>query len=198
MASPRISLVSQTTRKNKAVFLVSSMHHQKCNDPSSKKPEIISYYNQTKGGVNALDEKCAKFSCSRRRRRWPMAIFFRLFDISTVNAYVLFNAYKDNPTQQRTDFLQDLAFQIVTSHLERRATNSYLSRKLKLTIGDISGVKGSDTAQEVRVERLQKRKTCHLCPPKNKRQTAYICYCCQKPICQECAKELCLTCAESL
>lgn len=51
------------------------MHNQKGFDIDIQKPEIISYYNSTKGGVDALDEKCSIYSTGRRTRRWPMAIF---------------------------------------------------------------------------------------------------------------------------
>ncbi|KAJ8947331.1 hypothetical protein NQ314_008634 [Rhamnusium bicolor] len=64
-----ITLVSFVPQKNKAVVLVPSSHHHKSEDPESGKPHIILDYNCTKGGVDAIDEKCSKFSCSRRSRR---------------------------------------------------------------------------------------------------------------------------------
>lgn len=66
------------------------MHNQKGYDDDIQKPEIISYYNSTKGGVDALDEKCSIYS-TERTRRWPLAIFYRLLNISGVNSYVLYN-----------------------------------------------------------------------------------------------------------
>lgn len=38
------TLVSYVPKKNKAVLLVSSMHHTKCSNSESGKPEIIEYY----------------------------------------------------------------------------------------------------------------------------------------------------------
>jgi hypothetical protein len=35
------------------------MHHNKAVDEAIRKPEMISYYNLTKGPVDALDEKFA-------------------------------------------------------------------------------------------------------------------------------------------
>ncbi|KAJ8874171.1 hypothetical protein PR048_025013 [Dryococelus australis] len=57
------------SQKNKAVLLVSSMHHTKNTDPSSSKPEIIEFYNSTKGGIDAQHEKCTLYSTSRRTIR---------------------------------------------------------------------------------------------------------------------------------
>jgi hypothetical protein len=53
-----LTLVSFISKKNKAVLLTSSMHHDEQTDQQTGKPEIIEFYNGTKGRVNALDEKC--------------------------------------------------------------------------------------------------------------------------------------------
>ncbi|KAJ8928437.1 hypothetical protein NQ314_019026 [Rhamnusium bicolor] len=132
-----ITLISYVPQKNKAVVLVSSSHHHKSEDPESAKPHIIldyKYYNCTKGGVDAIDEKCSKFSCSRRSRRWPMTIFYRVFDVSTVNSYILYNSYPENPQIERSDFIKELALQLVTPHLQRRSSNTFISRKLRFSI----------------------------------------------------------------
>ena len=61
--------MSHVTNPSKAVILISSMHHLKEFDEDVQKPEIISYYNRTKGGVDALDEKCSVYCTGRRTRR---------------------------------------------------------------------------------------------------------------------------------
>ncbi|CAH4034405.1 unnamed protein product [Pieris brassicae] len=75
------TICSYVPKKNRAVILVSSMHHGKIIDEDTKKPEIILYYNTTKGGVDEADKKCSIFSSSRRTRRWPMVIFYRTVDL---------------------------------------------------------------------------------------------------------------------
>ena len=87
-------ILSYVPKKSKAVLPISSMHHSRSTDQESEKHEIISYYNVTKGGGKGLDQKCANYIASRRSRRWPMSIFFTLVDISTVNAYVVFQSFK--------------------------------------------------------------------------------------------------------
>nr|CAH7763977.1 unnamed protein product [Callosobruchus chinensis] len=74
------TMLSYVTHKNKSVILVSSMHHEKGNDDCL--PEIIEYYNSTKGGVDLLDQKCANYCCGRRTRRWPLAVFLQTFGYS--------------------------------------------------------------------------------------------------------------------
>lgn len=52
-------------------------------------------YNHSKGGVDEIDKKYAIYSCSRKTRRWPQAIFYRLLDIAGVNAFVLYSQYPE-------------------------------------------------------------------------------------------------------
>lgn len=63
------TLVSHVPKPNKSVVLLSSMHSDDIVDEKSKKPKIILFYNSTKGGVDALDQKCANYSTSQRTRR---------------------------------------------------------------------------------------------------------------------------------
>ncbi|KAJ8709358.1 hypothetical protein PYW07_009184 [Mythimna separata] len=55
------TLCSYVPKKNRAVMLVSSMHHSDQIDEKTNKPEIIMYYNLTKGGVDEAD-KNARFT----------------------------------------------------------------------------------------------------------------------------------------
>lgn len=50
-------------------FFISSMHHDAAIDQDTgdqPKPEITVFYNQTKSGVDVVDEKCVTYSTSRR------------------------------------------------------------------------------------------------------------------------------------
>lgn len=83
------TLASFVPKRNKSVLILSSMHHTPSIDPNTQKPEITMFYNGTKGGVDMLDQICAIYSTSRRTQRWPMAIFYRMLDVSAANAYVV-------------------------------------------------------------------------------------------------------------
>ncbi|RZF45385.1 hypothetical protein LSTR_LSTR002828 [Laodelphax striatellus] len=190
------TLVSYSPKKAKAVLLISTMHHEKSIDKDTGKPEIIMYYNQTKGGVDALDEKCAKYSSARRTQRWPMAIFFRMLDVSGVNSFILHNLYKERAPITRFKFLKTLAEELVKPQLERRLQNVRLTYELRACIRRVLGVEESkpDTAEE----KLTVRKTCYTCNPKKKRKTAYLCHCCKKPVCLECTTKICNACKSVL
>lgn len=105
----KITILSHVPKKAKAVILVSSMHHTRCTDEDVGKPEIIAYYNRTKGGVDTLDEKCSKFSSSRRTRRWPMAFFFQMLDISVANAHIIYTSGLNNAELSTGNFFENVS-----------------------------------------------------------------------------------------
>lgn len=193
--SNKTTIVSYVPKQSKSVILISSMHHTKSTDITSGKPEIIEFYNSTKGGVDTLDKKVANYSPSRRTQRWPMAIFFALLDVSTVNAYILYGSYKDTPTIERADFLKQLARSLTLPQWKRRMENLKLPRELRMAISKLCGnTEETVTENDPHPDRLEKKTTCYLCPPKLKRKTQYVCVCCQQAICLQCAKKICAEC----
>lgn len=158
-----ISNVPRKKKKRRAVVLMSSMHHSIETDLEIQKPEIIAFYNRTKGGVDSLDEKCSVHSCSRRTTRWSMALFYRLLDMSTVNACILHQGSSENPVMIRMVFLKAL----VQPLLYVRVKNPSINRDLRLTIKRILGKQETCQVVEHRTKETQSksRKTCRLCPP---------------------------------
>jgi hypothetical protein len=74
----QLTLVSYVPKKDQAVILLSSMHHDMTiSEDLNNKPEIILYYNQTKGGVDHMDQMVQTYSCKRKTNRWPMSFFFQ-------------------------------------------------------------------------------------------------------------------------
>lgn len=80
---------------------------------------------------DSLDQKCSVYSSSRRFQRWPLTIFYRMLDIASVNAFVLYNLYKNNIKINRTEFLKRLAFALVKREMERRYENKRIPRVLR-------------------------------------------------------------------
>lgn len=59
-----ITIVSYVPKKGKNVILASSMHHDDSIDSSTgdkSKPEIVTFYNSTKRGVDVVDKLCAYY-----------------------------------------------------------------------------------------------------------------------------------------
>uniref|UniRef100_A0A2D4MNE2 PiggyBac transposable element-derived protein domain-containing protein n=1 Tax=Micrurus spixii TaxID=129469 RepID=A0A2D4MNE2_9SAUR len=102
-------------------MFVSLIHHNEYTDPNSKKPIIVAYYNSNKGDVDSLEKKCAIYSSGTHTRSWPMAIFFRILDISSINSFILYNCY-GNTNKKITgfNFVKQLAETLVRNEMMRR------------------------------------------------------------------------------
>lgn len=187
------TLLSHVPKKGKAVILASSMHHNEGTNTDSGKPEIIQFYNSTKGGVDEIDKKCSVYTCSRRSRRWPMTIFYRILDISSVNSHLLHDIHVGKQTD-RGDFIKKLARQLVLEHIKRRFSNLRLPRELRMSLARVLGSDKPETCEDG-AEEVKTRKTCLSCQPKLKRKSTYKCYSCKKHVCLQCAKQVCPDCA---
>lgn len=199
------TLVSFVPKKNRAVVLISTMHHTVEQNTEKKKPEIICHYNKTKCGVDLIDMKCAVYTSSRRTRRWPLAIFYRLLNIGTVNAFILFMGFRQSPLITRFDFIKSLGYELMIPHLQKRLSMPSLHRELRenikktlgenLPVAEIQphGPEGQDSTLS---DRLEIRKTCATCSSGKRRKTAYKCIVCKKPICLECSRKVCVNCAK--
>ncbi len=65
-----------------------------------KKPIIICDYNENMAGVDKTDQLMVYFACRRKSLKWYKRIFWRIFDHSILNAYVLFK-FLINPGQKK-------------------------------------------------------------------------------------------------
>ena len=65
-------IASYCPKKRKVVTLLSTMHLDKGTESPGpeKKPEVITYYNATKDGVNIMDQMVRWFTTKRKIRRW--------------------------------------------------------------------------------------------------------------------------------
>ncbi|CAK1598011.1 unnamed protein product [Parnassius mnemosyne] len=189
------TLVRFVPKKNKAVILYSTMHHDSKINPESLKPEIIEYYNDTKSGVDSVDQKCSVYSCSRRTRRWPMAVFFRILDMSAWNSYVIHKSQAGISKMTRLNYIKGLAEQLNDMNLKSRQYNERLPRQLRELISDITKVPLVEE-QQVLDDKLPRnqRKYCHICPKRLKRKTSFLCHTCMKPVCLACTKKICTHC----
>ncbi|KAJ8957755.1 hypothetical protein NQ314_006512, partial [Rhamnusium bicolor] len=90
-----MTICSYAPRKNRAVLLLSTMHQDQELSGENNIPDMIIDYNNTKAGVDALDQLYVNYSVSRRTRRWPMVIFYAILNITGVNARIILQCNKD-------------------------------------------------------------------------------------------------------
>lgn len=187
------TLLSHVPKKCKAVVLISSSHHTEAVDDKTKKPIMIVDYNHSKGGVDEIDKKCSIYSSSRKTRRWPMAIFYRILDLAGTNAFVLYESCP-GAKLRRGDFILSLARELVLPILKERVYNNRLPRELRLTIARVLGKDLPPPQPQFQPPGPAGRKLCSICPSKLKRQTRYNCFSCKKPICLQCSSPTCKDC----
>ena len=65
------------------------MHHDN-EIGDSGKPEINQFYNKTKAGFDALDQKVYHYTTYRKTSRWLCSVFYNILALLTYNAFVLY------------------------------------------------------------------------------------------------------------
>lgn len=151
--------VSYKQKKNKCVNLLSSKH----NEPvigEKNKPEVIHYYNSTKGGVDVLDRMCTVYSCSRKTNRWPLCLFYGMLNLAVINSFIMFKAR--GGTLERRHFMHQLAAELVMPWSRHRLQFPTVSRSIKNTISMCFKVPFLE--EEEQQQRPPGKKRCALCP----------------------------------
>ncbi|XP_046681468.1 uncharacterized protein LOC124368236 [Homalodisca vitripennis] len=168
-------LVSYVPKKNKNVLMLSTLHDDDTNDPETgddNKPEVITFYNLTKGGVDVVDRKKKDYSVKRVNNRWPLVIFCGLLDLATVNAQIIYFS-NTGDTIPRRKFITNLAMDLVKPHLLRRASVDVLSIGLRQSI---KNVLGQDLpVRNERQETFGRKPRCAYCPVRKNRFTSVCC-----------------------
>jgi len=190
------TLVSYIPKPNKNVLLLSSLHDDNSIDPGSgeqMKPEIITFYNSTKGGVDTADQLCANYSVSRKVKRWPMVIFFSMLNVSGINSQVIYLGNNQKSLRRRI-FLKTLAHELMLGELTRRSVKTVgmptsLQNRLKRyrPVEDLK--ENADPAP-------RKRRRCETCTTETglRRLSNYQCIKCQNAICLAHANMICGKC----
>ncbi|KAF4527436.1 hypothetical protein B566_EDAN016066 [Ephemera danica] len=122
---PPVTLVSYIVRdKPKTALILLSTQHDDAvvGDDPRKKPEIVTFYNKTKGGVDSVDQMVRFTSCKRGTRRWPLSLFYTLIDIAALNAYTIYTK-STGENVSRFDFLYQLGHTLTLRNVERRSKN---------------------------------------------------------------------------
>lgn len=135
-----MTLVSYKPKSNKIVYLLSATHDQPAINSGSNKPEIIEFYNSTKGAVDTVDQMCSIMSTSRKTNRWPLCLFYNIINLSIVNAYVIYvsNEIRNGKKpMKRRNFALKMADELMKPWLKERFSTVTLQRNLKQIISEI-------------------------------------------------------------
>nr|XP_013771544.1 PREDICTED: piggyBac transposable element-derived protein 4-like [Pundamilia nyererei] len=101
---------------------------------SSAKPPLVLHYNRTKGGVDNLDKVVSTYSCRRKTRRWPVALFHNMVDVAAYNAFVLWREihpdWMPGKLNKRRLFLERLGKALARPMLEARVSKDVKTKIL--------------------------------------------------------------------
>ncbi|XP_013198532.2 piggyBac transposable element-derived protein 4 [Amyelois transitella] len=180
--------------KKKNVLMLSTMHNEPDKDKSVNLPEIISFYNETKGGVDTFDQLCHTYSVSRKTRRWSLCVFYGILNIVGINSMILLrssNAANKQIFKDRRTYLKNLAFDLIKPHLEERFMYRTLPKSLQISIGDILGKQRPIVTE---TSSAPKSGRCYFCPRSKDRKSRVQCTKCKLFICNDHQSKICQNC----
>lgn len=196
-----VSYVAKTSRRNKKmVLLMSSQHTQPTIAPGGK-PEIIEFYNSTKGGVDTFDQMCATTSCSRKTRRWPLCVWYGILNAATINAFIVSSenrARAGTKLLARRTFMMDVAMALITPWAQARLSTPSLSRNLRNLIDTVCELPSDGIAAGTPGTSFADSRSplvrCSECSSRADRKTRHRCNRCALPKCPRHLYPVCGNC----
>ncbi|XP_022099284.1 piggyBac transposable element-derived protein 4-like [Acanthaster planci] len=199
------TLVSYVPKPKKNILLLSSMHRDKATHPTTKKPDIITYYNATKAGVDTVDQMCSLYNCARITKRWPMVVFYHLLNCAVINSFVIYlQVNPDLRGEERTRhiFIHLLIRGLINPQI---ATRLKQPQRLRTTVMNAMEGLGFNVAYPAVApaapQELPPQRRCAFCPTGKRKRTRRRCCECDKFACtQHSASEITtsVTCIECL
>ena len=154
-------------------------------NPIKGKPEVIAFYNSTKGGVDTADQMLRGYSVKRMTRRWPMVVFYNMVDVSALNATILYVSLNQNSRPKRKharrSIIIDLAMSLIKVSPES-ASNQDVVQSVNLQ-------------KEKRLDSQPRaKKMCFLCTRGYDRKSRALRCECHGHVCGQHQVTLCLEC----
>ena len=98
-----------------------------------KKPETVESYNKIKCGVDVADQMARQYSVKAGTRRWPVAVFYNILDLASINVFVLYKKRTGDKFSRR-GFLFKLATELLEDCIvERSSRNTTIARPHSLS-----------------------------------------------------------------
>ncbi|KAF4530424.1 hypothetical protein B566_EDAN018556 [Ephemera danica] len=186
-----VTMVSYVPAVGKCVILLSSHHHDDNIVEVKKnkyKPEIIDFYNKTKGGVDSMDQKVNTYTTRRKSRRWTMAYFYNLVDIMGLAAYIIwietYPHWQRKNKSRRLQFLLEVAESLTQRSIDRRhqTCRSQITKRAINQLRNLNQTAGAAPRAAFPVGPIA-AKRCYVCPRSHDRKVKSICSKCQKHVC---------------
>ncbi|KAK3894430.1 hypothetical protein Pcinc_001779 [Petrolisthes cinctipes] len=185
-----VSYMAHTSRTKKKIVLLLSSQHTQPTIASSGKPEIIEFYNATKGGVDTFDQMCATSSCSRKTRRWSLCLWYGILNTACINAFIIScenRARTGISIPKRRSFMMNMGRTLITPWAQSCLASPVLSRQLHTLITTVCGLPSLGHAAGSPGTSFADSRSplvrCSDCPSRSDRKTNHHCTKCAKPKC---------------
>nr|CAH7732627.1 unnamed protein product [Callosobruchus chinensis] len=190
------TLVSYCSKKNKAVLVLSTMHFDDAIDSTTheeRKPEMVTFYNMTKGGVDVLDQLCHNYDVSRSTRRWPMVLFYDLLNITAVNAFCIYRHHcaVTNKNPKRAEFLEALSWELIKPQIERRSKLACMPAEIRRRARILLEIPEEPAPEK---EKNGSRGRCYICGRARNKTTRKRCVRCSNWTCVSHLRDVCENC----
>ena len=102
------------------MLILSTMHKDITIANNAKKiPETVSSYNETKFGVDIVDQMAKKYTSRTGTRRWPIHSFQTTLDLAAINAWALYKEVT-NEKISRWIFIRKLAEKLAEPQMNKK------------------------------------------------------------------------------
>ena len=173
-----LQLTSYSPKNNKIVLILSSHHPNTIvhGEDMKFKPDIILEYNESKCGVDVVDQIADKYSVQRKTRRWPLSLFYNYLNIIIINSYTVYESItkkKKMPVMNRREFMLSLSSSLI---------NNFETQ--------------NETPKPDPLQRPSRNGRCELCPKQHGKKDTYYCQKCLKRACKTHLSEIryCIYC----
>lgn len=122
------------------------------------------FYNETKGGVDTIDQMIGTYTCRMATRRWPVAVFLLMLDVAALNSWVVCaesGIFSDARHGARKLYLRELGLSLVRPLIRLRKAEN-LTMKTRAAMEIVLGVRLPPSLQP-RQETDVGRARCFLC-----------------------------------
>lgn len=187
------TLVSYVPEKGKSIIVASTLNDTNTIQSKPRRneiPDLITFYDSTKVGVEVVEQYCSTYDASRFTKRWQMVIFFSLLNIGAINSYLIYLQNNSSEELFRRTYLKELAIGLTQEHLKRRAMQKNVSPEVRQRRKQVAGIVDDEPKGDTLNPNVRKR--CFLC--KNRSKTRFFCRYCGKFICLKHSQFVCENC----
>ena len=170
-------------------------------NPANGKPEVIEFYNETKGGIDTFDQMCATYSCSRKINRRPMCVFYGILNASIINSWIIYrsnNYDTEGAIRNRRKYMHDLALELIKPSAHERMMTPTQHRQVKNAIRQVCSINMPHEAALGRApsaaEQKHPPKRCRKCEAKADKKTRFRCHSYQDHVCMNHYIPICYEC----